>query len=153
MTAFRRRRFSQKTADFRRRPQNFAETLLSHLVSVRIRTRRHGHTRGRWAAAALDAGCRCRCRSCTCCRSRGSSQGELKPCPSFPWGLLFVESTNENLKNTNDFEVFLANPLKISRKHSKRPRNFAARKAPKKQKHQGKEGEPRQGGDESERSD
>ena len=64
------------------------------------------------------------------------------PCPSFPWSFRKYEG---NLKNTKDFSC-LANPQKpweISRKHSKIPTNFTARRTSRKQKHQKKEGQGR----------
>ena len=78
------------------------------------------------------------------------SRGGRSPCVFFPIFsypvLLFLglfENTKENLQNTKDFS-HRANPqkpCKTSRKHSKRPRKFPRTKTPRKQKHQGKEGQ------------
>ena len=63
----------------------------------------------------------------------------------FPVLLLLglFENTKENLKNTKHFS-HSENPqksCKTSREHSTRPRKFSGRKRPRKQKHQGKEGD------------
>ena len=75
-------------------------------------------------------------------KNRENPKKDKKPCPSFPWS--FRKYQGKPQKHQGFF--WPCEPLKTlkrSTKHSKRPRIFAARKTPRKQKDQGKEGQGR----------
>ena len=62
------------------------------------------------------------------------------PCPSFPWS--FRKHQGKPQKHQGfSHRANPWKPCKIGRKHSKTPRKFPGRKRPRKQKHQGKEGQ------------